>query len=315
MKLLFFMLSSLLILNAGSFSVNIMPNPKINTYGKIKILDQKELVYKDIDGIGFSELSDLAYNKKNKELFMISDKGRLFTFKAEFGDKINFLEPIDGLKLKKKGGKNFKSYRRDSEGLTLDGKKRLLISFEGKAKVAWFHKNSNKKAQQILKYKIPKILRNNNNLRSKNKSLEALAWHKKHGILIATEWPIKKDHKKKHTIYALNGKTWHFKAEPEAKSSVTAMEVMDDGNILVIERSFTGYLSPFVVTLKKVYLNKKVDGMCKTEILLKMNSHKGWSVDNFEGLAKVSKNRYIMISDDNNNFFQKTLLIYFEVLK
>jgi len=117
----------------------------------------------------------------------------------------------------------------------------------------------------------------------------------------------------RQVIYALSGKKWYFKAEPEAKSAVSAIEVMDDGNLLVLERSFSGYLNPFIVTLKKVYLNRCKNGMCKSEVLLKMNSHKGWSVDNFEGLARVAKNRYVMISDDTDVFFQKTLFIYFEV--
>ncbi|HFS85115.1 MAG TPA: esterase-like activity of phytase family protein, partial [Epsilonproteobacteria bacterium] len=32
-------------------------------------------------------------------------------------------------------------------------------------------------------------------------------------------------------------------------------------------------------------------------------------------LAKVGKHRYIMVSDDNDNFMQKTLLVYFEVIE
>jgi hypothetical protein len=314
-KLLLLTLLSLLTLKASSFYANITPSLETNIYGKIKILDQKEVVYSDIDGVGFSELSDLAYSKKDKKLYMVSDKGRLFTFNAEFKDKIDYLEPLNGVKLKNKNGKKWKKYKRDSEGLTLDGNNRLLISFEGEAKIAWFHKNSKDFGRQIKKYKLPKSLTKSKNFRSKNKSLEALAWHKKYGILTASEWPLKKYHKKKQTIYSLGGKKWHFKSEPEDRSSVTAIEVMDDGNLLVLERSFTGYMNPFIITLKKVYLNKVVDGMCKTEILLKMNSHKGWSVDNFEGLVRVGKNRFAMISDDNNNFFQRTLLIYFEVLK
>ena len=92
------------------------------------------------------------------------------------------------------------------------------------------------------------------------------------------------------------------------------MEVMDDGNVLVLERSFTGLLEPFVVTLKKVMIKNCKKKMCPTKVLAKMNSHKGWNIDNFEGLARVGKNRYVMVSDDGDNFFQKTLLIYFEVL-
>jgi len=314
MRVFLFSLLCIFFLQAGSFAVNIAPSSQTDTFGKIKILDQKQLMYATVNGIKFSEISDLAYDVSKQELFMISDEGKLFTFKAKFRQKISVLEPIAAVKLKKKNGKKFKKWRKDSEGMTLDGKKHLLISFEGKAKIAWFHKNSANQGRQIRKYSIPKVLRNSKNFRSKNKSLEALAWHKKYGILTATEWPLKKYDKKKQTIFALSGKKWHFKAEPEAKSAISAIEVMDDGNILVLERSFTGYLNPFIVTLKKVYLQECEKKMCKTEVLLKMNSHKSWDVDNFEGLARVGKNRYVMISDDNDNFFQKTLFIYFEVV-
>ena len=312
--LLFFFLAPLSLL-AGSFSVDITPDSTQKVYTKIKFLDQKQLMYNHIDGVKFSELSDLAYDAPTKELFMISDEGKLFSFNARFSDRIEVLEPLSAVKLRKKKGKKFKKWRKDSEGMTLNGKGNLLISFEGKAKIAWFHKNSEKKGQMIRKYRLPKVLRNSGNYRSRNKSLEALAWHPKYGILTATEWPLKRDNKKKQTLYALSGKKWEFKAEPEPKTAISAIEVMDDGNVLVLERSFTGYLNPFVVTLKKVYLNACKKKMCRTEVLLKMDSHKSWGVDNFEGLARVGKNRYVMISDDNDNFFQKTLLIYFEVLK
>ena len=314
MKIALLLFLSFFSLSAGSFSVDITPSSQTTTYGKIKFLDQKQLMYNHINDVKFSEISDLAYYKKKHKLFMISDEGRLFTFKARFTDKIDVLEPIEAVKLTKKHGKKFKRWRKDSEGMTLDRQGHLLISFEGKAKIAWFHKNSEKKGQLIRKYKLPKALKNSDNYRSRNKSLESLAWHSKYGIVTATEWPLKQYDKKKQTIYALSGKKWHFKAEPEARSAVSAIEVMDDGNFLVLERSFVSYLDPFVVTLKKVYINQCKKGMCKTEVLLKMNSHKSWGVDNFEGLTRVAKNRYVMISDDNDNFFQKTLLIYFEVL-
>jgi len=301
------------LLNAGVFSTNILPENVDSKKLSIRILDQKELSYMEVEGVKFSEISDLAYYRKTHSLFMVSDEGRLFEFKAVFGEKILELAPVRAGKLLKKNGRKFKKWRRDSEGMTLDGKGRLLISFEEKAKIGWFHKNSAKYGKLIRKYSLPKKLRKIKNYRSKNKSLEALAWHKQYGILTAAEWPLKKDNKKLQTIYALSGKEWHFKAEPEGNSAISAIEVTDDGNILVLERSFTGYMNPFVVTLKKVYIDRCKKGLCPTKILAKMNSHQGWDVDNFEGLAKVGKYRYVMISDDNDNFFQKTLLIYFEV--
>ena len=313
MKILFSILFLGQLLAAGVFGANIVPQKIDGEKLGIRILDQKELAFLEIDGVKFSEISDLAYDKRTDSLFMVSDEGKLFEFKAVFADKIKKLEPIRAGRLLKKNGKKFKKWRRDSEGMTLDGKGRLLISFEEKPKIGWFHKNSEKYGHLIKKYKLPKMLRNMKRFRSKNKGMESLAWHQKYGILTALEYPPKGVDKKRQSIYALSGKEWHFKAEPEPNSAVSAIEVMDDGNILVLERSFTGYMNPFVVTLKKVYITHCKKGFCPAKILTKMNSHKGWDVDNFEGLARVGKRRYVMISDDNDNFFQKTLLIYFEV--
>ena len=314
MRITLFLLILGVSLHARVSSFNIIPPGQNKSFMHIKILDQKRLSFEKIQDVKFAELSDLTYHKQSETLYFVSDKGMLFAFNAHFSDKIDMLVPLSARTLKNKYGKHFRKWNRDSEGLTLDGKGRLLISFEGDAKVAWFHKNSAKYGNLIKEYTIPLKLQNNKNYRSKNKSLEALAWHWKYGILTATEWPLKKHHKKKQTIYALSGKSWHFNAEPEGRSGVVAMEVMDDGNILVMERSYTGLIQPLVITLKKVFINTCKNGMCESKVLAKMNNHKGWDLDNFEGLSRVGKNKYVMVSDDSGNFFQRTLLIYFEVM-
>lgn len=316
MRIIFLFSCLLSVVLAGVTPVDITPKMHTNQYMGIKLLDQKQLSFKQIDGVKFAELSDAAYDAKTETLYFVGDKGMLYAFRAKFSEHIDVLEPLSAVTLKTKKGKRLRKWKRDSEGMTLDGKRRLLISFEGDTpKIAWFHKNSQAYGNHIRRYALPKILKNAKHYRSKNKSLEALAWHKRYGILTAAEWAVKKDDKKKQTIYALSGKKWHFKAEPEAKSAVVAMEVMDDGNLLVMERSYTGILDPFVVTLKKVFIRNCKQNMCDSKVLLKMNSHKGWDVDNFEGLAKVGKNRYVMVSDNGDNFFQKTLLVYFEVVE
>ena len=314
MKIFFWFLIFLGALSAQITTVQITPKLTNHQFMQIKILDQKQLAFDYIQGVKFAELSDVGYDPKKHILYFVGDEGTLFSFRALFHNTITQLKPLSANTLKNKKGKRFKKWKRDSEGLTLDGKGKLLISFEGKAKIGWFHKNSVKRGNLIRKYKLPRVLRNPSGYRSKNKSLESLAWHKRYGILTATEWPLKKDDKKYQTIYALNGKKWHFKAEPEGRSGLVAMEVMDDGNILVLERSYTGLLHPLVITLKKVYIQNCKNHLCPTQVLAKMSTHEGWSVDNFEGLAHVGKNRYVMVSDNGDNFFEKTLLIYFEVL-
>ena len=86
-------------------------------------------MYNHIDDVKFSELSDLAYEASTKELFMISDEGKLFSFDAVFSNSIEKLEPLYAVKLRKKKGKKFKKWRKDSEGMTLDGNAHLLHLF------------------------------------------------------------------------------------------------------------------------------------------------------------------------------------------
>ena len=295
---------------AEIYPVDITPPDVNRSVGKIKILDQKELIIPQISGIGFSEASDLAYDKKNKRLYMVGDKGVLYSFKASFSDKIDLLSPLDAHHLTKEGGKKFNK-KVDSEGLAFDKKGHLLVSFERKPKIATF----DRKGQRLAKQKLPNPLSNKKHYRSSNKMLESVTWHPKQGILTASELPLKKHKRRNQTLYALSGKQWHFLAEPEKKSAVTAIEVMDDGNILVLERAYTKLTEPRTITLKKVYLDQVRHGLCRTEVLAKMPSDKGWKNDNFEGLTKVSSHRYLMVSDDNANFFQRTLLIYFEVIE
>ena len=313
--LLIFVASSLF---SGATPTDMSPygvDPK--HYMKIRILDQRSLSYPNIDGHHFFGISDLAYDPKKKRLYMVSDqKGKLFVFQARFGKKIEAFKPLYAVKLLGKGGKAFRRWRRDSEGMTLDRKGRLLISFEGRSKIGRF----NSRGIMQKQYRLPPKLLNVRNYRSRNKSLESLALHPRYGILTASEWPLKRDRPKDQAIYSLSGKEWHFRAEPDRSSAVVAIEVMDDGNLLVLERAYSGLSNPVVITLKKVWLNRcrkkgRKKRVCRSEVLAKFSNTDGWHIDNFEGLARVGKNRYVMVSDDNDNFFQRTLLVYFEVME
>jgi len=279
------------------------------SYMDIEILDQKILSFDTINGKKFSEISDITYDKEKNIFYMVSDEGFLFTLKAKFKhSKIILLNPISGAMIKKSKTRNFTRIQRDSEGITLDSKNRLIISFESRPKIGIFYKNG------ILKrlYKLPYKLKHRKNLRHRNKSMESVAYHPKYGLISANEYPIKKQDKKIQSIYSLRGKEWKFRMSNAKNSAITALEVMDDGNILVLERAYSGLFEPFVITLKKVYINR-CKKICKSRVLAEFSSTAGWRVDNFEGLAKIDKNKYVMISDDNDNFYQDTIIIYFKI--
>ncbi len=298
---------------AASFAWgDILPfemRPEINTtLPGITILDQKQLIFDRINNVPFSEISDLVYRPESRTLFLLSDKGRLFTFHAIFTDHSMMLAPAAGFNLVRTNGKRLRKNRRDSEGLTTDNTGKLFVSFEGKPRVAELSTNG----RILHALKLPKALRTLKRYRSKNTGLEALTWHSRYGLIVAKERP-RSGSAVNQAFYSLSGKVWHFKAENTPANSVTAIATMDDGNILVLERAFVKRKLLGIVTLKKVYLNTSKHGWCHTEILGQLRTDRGWFIDNFEGLARIAPRRYVMVSDDNSNFFQKTLVIYFEV--
>ena len=264
---------------------------------KIKILDSKEFKYGKIDGIKITELSDLAYH--DGILYGVSDQGFFYKFALGIKNKkIQDIKPLKGMKLKNKRGKTLNKSKRDAEGLCyVDGK--FLISFERKPRVGFFTSD----AKKIKKVKIDKKLLDIDNYVSKNKALEAVAYSKKYGVVTAPELPLKDKERCSHTIFT---KKENF--EFLACGCITAIEFIDENKVLVLLRDYSYLSRHLVVSLLSVdFLNGDVD------TLLKMDSQKGWQTDNFEGLTKVGDNLYLMVSDDNESMFQKTLFVLFEI--
>ncbi len=278
---------------------------KVNS--KITILDQRSLIFLNKSGIPFEGVSDLTYDRKNHKLYMIGDRGYLYSFYAKFGKKIEKLKYLNAFHIRTF---NNKILHPDIEGLTHNNKGELIASFERYPRV----KKIARDGRLILNYKIPRKLQNRRIYKNRNSIFEAVAYHPKYGILVASEYPINRDKNVNQTIYSLSGEEWHFKAQPYPNSAVTALEIMSDGNILVLERAYRGLAYPIYITLKKVYLDR-CDRYrnCKSEVLEIFNSDNGGGYNNFEGLARVGRDRYVMVSDNNGHFFLSTIIIYFKI--
>lgn len=284
--------------------INIFPfyNKAVKLPG-ISILDSKEISFEPMNGIDFTEISALAYDEK-KGFFALSDRGNLFTLSLKLEDKkIKELKLIQARSLLSKKGKHFTRKKRDSEGmdLTEDG---LVISFELTPKVSLFDFD----ARKIRNYEIIESLKSAKNYRSKNKALEAVLYHPELGVITAPEAPLKHLNEGTHTLYSLH-KRWNF----QASGKITALELLEDKNILVLEREFS-LLRGHHIVLKKVFIQGCGTQQCDTEILASLKSTQGWTLDNFEGLTHIKENIYLMVSDDNGNFFQKCLIVLFEVI-
>lgn len=295
---IFIIISICLSLNAKIIEFSMHNNlTQKNKSSAIKILDVKELIFENVN-----ELSALAY--KDNNLYALSNLAYLHKFSIDIkNNKINSLKLLSTVKLKNKKSHELKNKKSDSEGMVLVGSK-LYISFERKPRVDIFSLNGKK----IKKYKIQKKLKNIDNYRGKNKALESITYLKKIGIVVAPEVALEKEDENYHYIYSKN-KFYKFKAS----AKLSALESIDDYTLLSLERYYNFFSSRRIITLKKIYLKNCKNDICKSDVLAILDSDNGWNLDNFEGLTKISKNRYLMVSDDNQNIFQKTLLVLFEI--
>lgn len=316
------LLSTLFLIACGSvahsysYRMSLTPDGFTgNQYMKTKLLGSIALSSAKTNGIPMVELSDIAWDGKTQTLYGLSDNGYLYTMKLKFSNnQLLNANIIKAVKLKGANKKVLSGANRDSEGLDLirnNNRVELIISFEGNSRVDRYTTNGDYLGQITL----PKKIANKRNYRHGNKALESVVVHPKFGVITAGELPLKANFINTQTVYSQHGKEWNFPRYEAAESSITALEVLPNGDILVLERAFSGIFQPLVISLRQLQVNRcDSKNNCPIKDLAVFSSANGWNMDNFEGLTHITGNRYLMVSDDNKSPLQQTLMVMFEVL-
>ncbi len=301
---------------------SILPQDKnttiSNDFMQIKLLGSLKIYPLSVNSIDVTELSDLAWDEDEQRLYAVSDEGLLYHLKISLiKGKLNSARITYVTPLKDMSGKALKGKYSDSEGLEvinsnngIKGDSQLIVSFEHKPRIAKYATDGS----FISAVKLPKYLRKKKYYRSKNKALESVTVHPVYGILTAAEYPLKKYKKNYQSLYSASGKIWHFPASQAINSAVTGLEILANGDVLVLERAYQNPIIPININLRRIKLNqcnKKQE--CQTETIAHFNGSDGWLLDNFEGLTHFKDNKYFIVSDDNANPFQKTILVLFEI--
>lgn len=178
----------------------------------------------------------------------------------------------------------------------------LYISFERVNRVDIYTRDGIK----VKKLKLNKRLNEKGSFKIKNKGLESLAFSKKLGFITAPEIPF--ENKNTHILYAKEN-TYAIAQD----GYISALEFVDDTRLLVLEREYMKTPKRYIVTLSMVDLGLCASDRCKKNTLKVFDSRKDGFVDNYEGLTKLDKNLFLMVSDDQQNDFQKTLFMLFEI--
>lgn len=285
-----------------------------NEINQIQILSSKILKFPAYKQLDFSGLSDLAWDEKQQILYALSDKGILFHLKLMVSDnKIDTVSVLSAYRLKDKSGKNLVGDKRDSEGLDLhyeNSKSILSVSFERQPRIIQYTPTG----KWLKEVKLPKKLKTVKIYRDSNKALESVINHPSYGVIAASEYPLINHGMKQQSLYSASGEEWMFKAASAKNSAVTALEVLPNNNILVLERAWAGFAHPLVINLSEVMINNCIKGkICSSKNIAKLSTADGLRLDNFEGLTQFKNRQYLMISDDNAKPIQNTILVLFEV--
>lgn len=287
----------------------------------IKLLGTLDLSSNSIKGYAVNEISALAWSEDDQILYALSDKGYFLHLRPVIKEQelIN-IELLDAYPLRNKKGKKLKGDHVDAEGMDIingnnqiKGDDELVISFELKPRIIRYDNAGN----QLEKYELPKPISKVELFDFKNAALESLVMHPQHGILTSPQMALRSEPKNLRTIHDLKGNLWYFEPQTRKHSSITDLEITSDGSVLILERRYSNILSPIMSIIRKIDISKpgKKGEAINTETIASFDSSKGWKLDNFEGLSRHQDNRYFLISDNNQNIFQSTLLVYFEIIE
>ncbi len=289
--------------------------PACARIGQLRLLGALELPSRTVDGVRFSGLSGLAWNDDDNLLYALADHGVLFSLRPIIrnGQLAGVTLLHAAALIDPRTRKPVKWRRSDAEGLEIlngrNGRKgdaELIVSFEGEPRIARYRPDG----QFIAEVPLSEPLRNIRNYRY-NRMLEAACDHPREDMLTAPEEPLNGEAGTAR-LYRVDGSAWRF---APSRGGIVALECLPDGDVLVMERDYSTFTLRWIITLRRLHLppGTPPDSLLPAETVATLDSHQGLRIDNFEGLARHHGNRFFMVSDDNDVFVQRTLLVYFEL--
>ena len=292
-------------LELKSTRTNLFPTDFENiSLNKLKFISGIEVKSTNPD---FGGLSGLIINE-DKSLIAVGDQGIWITGKIKIDENGKLVEIINGRLGHLKNNKNNPLYKlgksyTDAESIESYNNK-FVVSFERNHRILIFNdifSNSEIFYDRIKYLDLPD-----------NGGIEAMAPLKNNSIFLLSENLVHPDDKIAGFLLSDN-KLKKVNVKKNGSFKPTDMSSLPDGNILLLERSF----SPVRGASARISIIKNEDLKPNSVILpLTLDTLKPpMVVDNFEGISFLKLNDggyYIFIlSDDNFNFLQKTLLYQF----
>lgn len=285
----------------------------------IRLLGALRIKRVPVDGHVPRELSGLAWDEDEGVLYAVSDGGKLFHFRPEFeGELLTGLSGLAAHPLQDAAGRPLRGVWADAEGLAIEngdngvsGDAHLVVAFERRPRLARYTATG----RLLGAIPLPPPLADPGSYASPNKSLESLARHPTLGWLTAPEWPLRRGAAGILEIWSSGGERWAYPTRKVPNNALVAMEALEDGSLVTLERGHGPLYSPLIISLRRTSaLQSSSGGPVEVATAAVFDTSAGWRIDNFEGLARHRERRFFLVSDDNENSFQTTILIYVEIV-
>jgi hypothetical protein len=289
------------------------------TYMGIRLLGSVVLDRTSVDGLALGGLSGLAWDEDESRLYALSDNGALFHFRPRFEDgRLAGVDALAAFRLRDHAGRALEGRRADAEGLVVQradngkaGDSVLAVSFERYPRIVRF----TPEGRFVDSLPLPEALRDASRYANPNKALETLTWLPGTGFLTAPERPLTGAGDGIVGIFALDGRRWRYPLVDTPNASLVDMQSLPDGSLLTLERGHGLMFLPMVISLRRTTIDGAPPGaLLPVTTLAVLDSSRGWNVDNFEGLTRYRGLAFLMVSDDNFNDLQKTLMVHFSLV-
>jgi len=307
--------------NVKSVPVNFSLTDKTQTrFGKLEWRGGIELISSASE---FGGLSGIAVSLDGANFIAVSDQGRWVSGDIQYED--NRLKSVSNIKiapLRDPRGRAFnEKYQSDAESVApygakgLDGK--LLVAFERNQRIGRYNFGKRGFLAREKTIKLPAEAQK----ARRNKELESVGRFPKGTRLAKTIIAISErllDKQGNIVGWLIGGPTpGRFTIKRIEGFDVTDLTITPDNELIILERYFST-LSGVEMRLRRIKTaDIKPGAILDGEILLQTDQRN--TIDNMEGLASHraanGEVRLTLISDDNFNVFQRTLLLQFALTK
>ncbi|SDL82447.1 esterase-like activity of phytase family protein [Maricaulis salignorans] len=280
---------------------------------QLGLLDWRGGIEISDDDDRFGGLSALEASTDGARLLAVSDSAWWVTTDLIWSDA-GELSGVDNLviaPLLDQAGHHLEGEAGDSEGIAALGGGRYAVSFEREARIWCYNLGENwnriDRARPNLRDLPPTDLPITH-----NGGMEALTLLDDGSLLVGIEWPFSSD--TAYDVWRQTGDHWALSSMAAViEYGLTGLTVID-GQVYALQRYWTPAVGSQLRIVRFDQTALDSDGIIEPELLAEFGAAN--SVDNFEGITAFHRDGetiLLIVSDDNYNPQQRTLLMAFAV--